>query len=96
MHTPTFPSPAACVLDAIVRAPAQFFVPAQRGRADVAAPPRPSLGARLAAALDRIAERFDRWSWEQQSREREAYLAQSADLADLENRLRALDRGDRC
>jgi hypothetical protein len=95
MHTPSCPSPAACVLDAIVRAPADFFVPAQRGRADVPATRGPSPGARLAAALDRIAERFDRWAWEQQSRECEAYLAQSQDLADLENRLRALDRGDR-
>jgi Protein of unknown function (DUF3563) len=35
--------------------------------------------------------RFETWSWQRQLREREAYLAQAKDLADLEARMRDLD-----
>jgi len=38
-------------------------------------------------------DRLDAWAWRQQQKDREAWLAQSSDLADLEARLRALDRG---
>ncbi|HTT37151.1 MAG TPA: DUF3563 family protein [Burkholderiales bacterium] len=40
----------------------------------------------------RLFDRLETWSWERQVREREAYLAQSRDLADLEYRMRRLDR----
>jgi hypothetical protein len=36
--------------------------------------------------------RLDRWLWTQRQRAIEAYLAQSRDLADLERRMRDLDR----
>jgi hypothetical protein len=36
-------------------------------------------------------ERLDRWAWKQVQKEREAYLARSANLADLEERMRRLD-----
>jgi len=42
--------------------------------------------------LIRLFDRLETWSWERQVREREAYLAQSRDLADLEYRMRQLDR----
>ena len=35
--------------------------------------------------------RLETWSWQRQMREREAYLAQSKDLVDLEARMRELD-----
>ncbi len=35
--------------------------------------------------------RLETWSWQRQMREREAYLAQATDLADLEARMRDLD-----
>jgi Protein of unknown function (DUF3563) len=35
--------------------------------------------------------RFETWSWQRQLREREAYLAQAKDLAELEARMRDLD-----
>lgn len=41
----------------------------------------------------RLAETLDDWFYRQQVREREAYLAQAQDIFDLENRLRAYDRG---
>lgn len=41
----------------------------------------------------RLLERLDRWFWRQQQREREAYLAKAQDLADLEARIKALERG---
>ena len=37
-------------------------------------------------------ERLDRWFWAQQQRDIEAYLAQSADIHDLEQRMRNLER----
>jgi len=40
-------------------------------------------------------DRFDTWLWCQELRSFEAYLAQSADIFDLERRQRALERGRR-
>lgn len=42
--------------------------------------------------IRRCVEAFDAWTYRQQLNEREAYLAQSQDIFDLENRLRQLDR----
>jgi len=41
--------------------------------------------------LARAWRRLETWSWQRQLREREAYLAQAKDLADLEVRMRDLD-----
>jgi hypothetical protein len=41
--------------------------------------------------LARALHRLETWSWQRQLREREAYLAQAKDLADLEARMRDLD-----
>jgi hypothetical protein len=40
-------------------------------------------------------DRFDTWLWRQELRSFDAYLAQSADVFDLERRQRALERGRR-
>ena len=39
-----------------------------------------------------LLERLDRWFWAQQQRDMEAYLAQSVDVHDLEQRMRNLER----
>jgi hypothetical protein len=39
-------------------------------------------------------ERLDRWFWAQQQRDIEAYLARSADIHDLEQRMRNVERGE--
>ena len=39
-------------------------------------------------------DRLDGWFWRQEQKEREAYLARSKDIFDLERRIRALERGD--
>jgi Protein of unknown function (DUF3563) len=39
-----------------------------------------------------LLERFDRWLWRQHVREREAYLADSKDIFELEERIRRLER----
>src|SRR5437899_10991971 len=41
--------------------------------------------------LSRAWHRLETWSWQRQMREREAFLAQSKDLVDLEARMRELD-----
>lgn len=40
-----------------------------------------------------LMERLERWFWAQQQRDIEAYLARSADIHDLEERMRNLERG---
>jgi len=45
--------------------------------------------ARRQSMLDRL----DRWLWQQQQREQEAYLAGAQDVFDLERRIEAIDRG---
>ena len=52
---------------------------------------RPATRAK-APATRRWPERLERWLWSRRQREVEAYLAQSQDLAELERRMRELDR----
>jgi hypothetical protein len=40
-----------------------------------------------------LLERLDDWLWKHEQREREAYLAASTDIYDLEARIRDLERG---
>ena len=40
-----------------------------------------------------LLDRLDAWHFRQAQREREAYLARSKDVFDLERRMRAIDRG---
>lgn len=45
---------------------------------------------RRASLLDRL----DAWFWRQEQQDREAYLARSRDMFELERRLEALERGE--
>ena len=56
------------------------------GEAQPAAPARPVIGW-----IGRLFARLEEWSWESELRDREAYLAQSQNLSDLEARMRRLD-----
>ena len=38
-------------------------------------------------------DRLDTWFWKQEMKSREAFLAQSTDIFDLEQRMRRLERG---
>ena len=40
-------------------------------------------------------DRLDTWFWKQDMKSRDAFLAQSTDIFDLEQRMRCLERGDR-
>src|SRR4029079_15994076 len=40
-----------------------------------------------------LLERLDAWFWRQEQKEREAYLARSTDVFDLERRIDAIERG---
>ena len=53
--------------------------------------------ARRSGATDRrsLADRLDGWFWRRIQKEREAYLAGSVDVFDLERRIAALQRGVR-
>ena len=57
--------------------------------------PRTVEGTALRPRAERATwlERLDRWFWRQEQKDREAYLARSKDVFDLERRIRALERG---
>ena len=59
-------------------------VPANQGKDASPAPP-------ARGWLGRLFDRLEAWSWEREMREREAYLAKSQDIYDLEARMRYLD-----
>jgi Protein of unknown function (DUF3563) len=40
-------------------------------------------------------DRLDTWFWKRELKEREAFLAQSLDICDLEHRMRSLDLGEK-
>jgi len=42
--------------------------------------------------IQRGCARLEAWAWQRELRRREAYLAQASDLADLEARMREMDR----
>jgi len=42
-----------------------------------------------------VLDRLDAWFWKQEMKQREAFLARSVDIFDLEQRMRCLERGDR-
>jgi len=50
---------------------------------------KPALPVRRKAGF---LERLDRWFWAQQQRDLESYLARSADIHDLEQRMRNIER----
>ena len=57
--------------------------------------PANSLGGSFANALAKTRSwltRVDTWFWKQEMKRREAFLAQSADIFDLERRMRMLER----
>lgn len=57
--------------------------------AEALAPARPRTPAAVRLhALDRL----DRWFWRQRQKDRDAYLAGATDIADVERRLRDLER----
>lgn len=73
---------SALTLQPLGREPFEHRDRAPEARAAEGPPPRRGL-------LDRL----DRWFWDQEQRAREAYLAESTDIYDLEVRMRHLERG---
>jgi Protein of unknown function (DUF3563) len=69
---------------------------------DKSAPPASEAGDAYAAASTSAStkkshgwlDRLDTWFWKQEIKNREAFLAQSIDIFDLEQRMRCLERGD--
>jgi hypothetical protein len=48
-----------------------------------------------APAKRSLLSRIDAWFWREQQRDLEAYLGQSVDIAEVEARMRAIERGER-
>ena len=93
----TTPDAAMRYFDASI--PGQFFslmaaalAPATRTPRRGGADDRPST-RRGAAVNGGLLDRQDRWFWRQEQKSRDAYLAQSHDVFDLERRIAALERG---
>ncbi|HEV2220011.1 MAG TPA: DUF3563 family protein [Casimicrobiaceae bacterium] len=71
--------------------PADAFVPTATPAAASATPAAAS--ATPPALRMSLLDRLDAWHFRQAQREREAYLARSTDVFDLERRIRAIERG---
>ena len=55
---------------------------------------KPAAGVTKASQRSRkLLDRLDAWFWKQEQKRREAYLAGSSDLFELERRMEAIDRG---
>jgi len=63
----------------------------ERARKDSAAPA--SAFADTVSKRRRWLDRLDTWFWKQEMKSREAFLARSTDIFDLEQRMRRLERG---
>jgi hypothetical protein len=64
----------------------------QRPRAGAEATTRRSPNRPIANPRRSWLDRLEHWAWRQRQRDTEAYLARSADLCDLESRIRDLER----
>ncbi|MGE0312382.1 MAG: DUF3563 family protein [Lautropia sp.] len=90
IHSPS--ARAEGVLGRLMRAfPARVLVADDVAPAAVA--PAPVSRARPDATSTGLLARLDAWLWRLQQRETEAWLAQATDTADLESRMRSLERG---
>lgn len=54
--------------------------------------PGKAIAAKKGAAVPSLLDRLDRWLWRQEARAREAYLARSKDIYELEERIRRMER----
>ena len=63
------------------------------GRRSSTAAPKAGAAAVRVQPRKSLLDRLDAWHFRQAQREREAYLARSKDVFDLERRMRAIDRG---
>ena len=80
----------------IAEALARRSTAAEDARKAAARAPRKSSTEAAAAPVEArksLLERLDAWQFRQAQREREAYLARSKDVFDLERRMRSIDRG---
>lgn len=66
--------------------------PPQRARA-AGASGRKTLAAAEMPRRIGILDRLDQWFWRQEQKDRDAYLAGSADVFELERRIEAMERG---
>ena len=93
----TTPDAAMRYFDASI--PGQLFSLMAEALAPAARPVRPGDAesrprTRRGAAFGHgILHRLDRWFWRQEQKARDAYLAQSHDIFELERRIAALERG---
>ncbi|MGA8033212.1 MAG: DUF3563 family protein [Casimicrobiaceae bacterium] len=80
----------------VAEALARRSTAAEDARKAAARAPRKSSTEAAAAPVEArksLLERLDAWQFRQAQREREAYLARSKDVFDLERRMRSIDRG---
>ena len=83
----------ASVLGQLFTLMAKALGPAQQPAPRRGSATHPPVREVAAAPRERILDRLDRWFWRQEQKAREAYLAESRDVFELERRIEAMDRG---
>ncbi len=97
MRSQIHPFPENSLVGNCIRLAQTTFFDAMPARADVQVPKAPALRApakseTFGQRLARWTENFENWLYRQRMNDRDAYLAQSQDVFELERRLRDLDR----
>ena len=84
----------ASVLGQLYTLMAEALGPAHNRAAGRSPATRRPVSSVPAASREGILDRLDRWFWRREQKAREAYLAQSRDVFELERRIEAMERGD--
>ena len=92
MRSQVHPFPEHSLVGNCIRLAQTTFFDAAASRADTPMPNAPAKSEPFGARLARWMENLDDWLYRQRMNDREAYLAQSQDVFELERRLRDLDR----
>ncbi len=92
MRSQIHPFPENSLVGNCIRLAQTTFFDAVPSRADVLAPAAPAKSEPFGARLARWTENLEQWLYRQRMKDREAWLAQSHDVFELERRLRDLDR----
>lgn len=94
-YPPLYDNSVAGILTRLTHGILQDANARARGHSEQAVSAARNATAQASAQVPGWLDRLDMWFWKREMKSREAFLAQSIDIFDLERRMRCLERGDR-